>query len=86
MNTLTDPVAIRALLDRHGFHFSKSLGQNFLIDASVPELIAEAVQADENSGVLEIGPGIGCLTAELSGRAGKVLAVELDNRLKPLLD
>ena len=86
MNTLTDPVAIRALLDRHGFHFSKSLGQNFLIDASVPERIAEAVQADENSGVLEIGPGIGCLTAELSGRAGKVLAVELDNRLKPLLD
>ena len=85
MKSLTDPMAIRALLDRHGFHFSKSLGQNFLIDASVPDRIADAVQADQNCGVLEIGPGIGCLTAELSDRAGKVLAIELDRRLQPLL-
>ena len=85
MNTLTDPTAIRLLLDRHGFRINKSLGQNFLIDASVPSRIAESVLADRDSAVLEIGPGIGCLTAELSVRAGKVLSVELDRRLRPLL-
>lgn len=85
MNQLTDPNEIRALLSRHGFHFSKSKGQNFLIDASVPARIAESAGADQNCGVLEIGPGIGCLTAELSKRAGKVLSVELDRSLQPLL-
>ncbi len=83
--SLTDADNIRALLNRHGFHFSKSLGQNFLIDSSVPVRIAESVRADSDCGVLEIGPGIGCLTAELSKRAGKVLAVELDRRLEPVL-
>ena len=85
MSKLTDPSEIRRLLDVYGFRFSKSLGQNFLIDASVPERIAESVGADRACSVLEIGPGIGCLTAELSKRAGQVLSVELDRRLQPLL-
>ena len=82
---LTDINEIRALLARHGFRFSKSLGQNFLTAAWVPERIAEAAGLDEQSGVLEVGPGVGCLTEQLSLRAGKVLAVELDKALKPVL-
>ena len=85
MSALTEPFEIRRLLDAYGFRFSKSLGQNFLIDASVPERIADSVGADRECSVLEIGPGIGCLTAELSARAGQVLSVELDRRLQPLL-
>ena len=84
-NALTDPDAIRALLSRHNFHFSRSIGQNFLVDAAIPARIAESIPADENCGILEIGPGIGCLTAELSRRAGMVLSVELDRRLEPVL-
>ena len=76
---------IRALLGRHGFHFSKAMGQNFLIDAAVPQAIAEGSGADAGCGVLEIGPGIGCLTAQLARRAGKVVSVELDKRLLPVL-
>ena len=76
---------IRALLDRHGFRFSKSMGQNFLIDPQVPADIAAASGADETCGVLEIGPGIGPLTAELARRAGKVVSVELDKTLLPVL-
>ena len=76
---------IKALLARHGFHFSKSMGQNFLIDPEVPRRIAEASGADAGCGVLEIGPGIGPLTAELAQRAGKVVAVELDRALLPVL-
>lgn len=76
---------IQALLRRHGFHFSKALGQNFLIESWVPRDIAAACGADANTGVLEIGPGIGPLTRELAGRAGKVLSVELDRRLLPVL-
>lgn len=82
---LCDYDTIRALLGRHGFHFSKSMGQNFLIDPQVPFDIAAASGADGQSGVLEIGPGIGPLTAELAQRAGKVVAVELDKSLLPVL-
>ena len=82
---LCDRDEIRALLGRHGFHFSKSMGQNFLIDPAVPAAIAEASGADNSCGVLEIGPGIGPLTAELAQRAGKVVAVELDRALLPVL-
>lgn len=82
---LCDYDTIRALLSRHGFHFSKSMGQNFLIDPEVPARIAEASQADRSCGVLEIGPGIGPLTAELAQRAGKVVSVELDSSLLPVL-
>ena len=76
---------IQDLLARHGFHFSKALGQNFLIDGSVPLNIAESCGADETTGVLEIGPGIGPLTQQLAKRAGKVVSVELDQRLYPVL-
>ena len=77
---------IRALLGRHGFHFSKSMGQNFLIEAAVPRAIAEGCDADESCGVLEIGPGIGCLTVQLAASAKKVVSVELDTRLLPVLE
>ena len=80
-----DFAAIEALLRRHGFHFSKSMGQNFLIDASIPAAIAEASGAGEDNAVLEIGPGIGALSHELCARAGKVVAVELDRALPPIL-
>ncbi len=76
---------IRALLERHGFHFSKSLGQNFLIDPAVPMDIAASSGADKSCGVLEIGPGIGPLTQELCRAAGKVVSVELDKALLPVL-
>ncbi|MBQ3134409.1 MAG: 16S rRNA (adenine(1518)-N(6)/adenine(1519)-N(6))-dimethyltransferase RsmA [Oscillospiraceae bacterium] len=76
---------IKALLARHGFHFSKSMGQNFLIESWVPEDIAASSRADKSCCVLEIGPGIGPLTGQLSDRAGKVVAVELDRTLLPIL-
>lgn len=76
---------IEALLARHGFRFSKSMGQNFLIEDWVPRDTAEACGADESIGVLEVGPGIGPLTRELAKRAGKVVSVELDHRLYPVL-
>ena len=82
---LTDYNEIRALLARHKFRFSKSMGQNFLTAAWVPEDIAASAVLDAETGVLEIGPGIGCLTRELSRRAGRVLSVELDKALKPIL-
>lgn len=82
---LTNPTEIKALLNRHGFRFSKAMGQNFLTAAWVPERIAQEAVSDDGTGVLEVGPGIGCLTAELSRRAGKVVAVELDERLRPIL-
>ena len=76
---------LRALLGRHGFHFSKSMGQNFLIDPAVPAAISAASQAEGSCGVLEIGPGVGCLTAELAERAGRVVSIELDQKLLPVL-
>ena len=82
---LTDYNEIRALLARHKFRFSKSKGQNFLTAAWVPEDIAASAELDENTGVLEVGPGVGCLTRQLSLRAGRVLSVELDRELKPVL-
>ena len=77
---------MKPLLAEHGFHFSKAKGQNFLIANWVPQQIAEDAGVDETAGVLEIGPGIGPLTQQLALRAGKVCAVELDHRLKPILD
>ncbi len=77
---------IKALLGRHGFRFSKSMGQNFLIQGWVPRDIADASGADQSCGVLEIGPGIGPLTVQLARRAGRVAAVELDRDLLPILD
>ena len=82
---LCDIHDINDLLSRHGFHFSKAKGQNFLTQSWVPREIAEAAGIDEICGVLEVGPGIGPLTEQLCLRAGKVLAVEVDERLRPVL-
>ena len=82
---LCDIETIRAVLGRHGFHFSKSLGQNFLTDESVPRRIAEMSGAAECGNAIEVGPGMGCLSAELCQRADKVVAVELDRALMPVL-
>lgn len=85
MERLTNISAVREILSRHGFTFSKALGQNFLINPSVCPRMAEAAITDDNTGILEIGPGIGVLTNELCQRAKKVVAVELDKRLIPVL-
>ncbi|MBQ9680521.1 MAG: 16S rRNA (adenine(1518)-N(6)/adenine(1519)-N(6))-dimethyltransferase RsmA [Ruminococcus sp.] len=89
MERLTDISNIRDILSRYGFTFSKALGQNFLINPSVCPRMAEAAVtgglSDASVGVLEIGPGIGVLTKELLQRAEKVVAVELDKRLLPVL-
>ena len=86
MINVCDINVMKPLLAEHGFHFSKAKGQNFLIAPWVPESIAVESGVEETVGVLEIGPGIGPLTQQLCLRAGKVCAVELDNRLKPILD
>ena len=86
MINVCDIQVMKPLLAAHGFHFSKAKGQNFLIAPWVPESIALESGVDETVGVLEIGPGIGPLTQQLSLRAGKVCAVEVDERLKPILD
>lgn len=82
---LCSPEELRVLLSRHGFRFSKSMGQNFLIDGRVPRDIAAASGANKDCGVLEIGPGVGSLTVELSKLAGQVVSVELDRSLLPVL-
>ncbi len=82
---LTDINEIKALLARHGFRFSKSMGQNFLCAQWVPEDIAAGSGADKATGVLEVGAGVGCLTVELSELAKKVVCVELDTSLQPIL-
>ncbi|MCH5297138.1 MAG: 16S rRNA (adenine(1518)-N(6)/adenine(1519)-N(6))-dimethyltransferase RsmA [Ruminococcus sp.] len=86
MKRLSDIGTIKDILSRHGFTFSKSLGQNFLINPSVCPRMAEFSGADSGVGVIEIGPGIGVLTNELCQLADKVVAVELDKRLLPVLD
>lgn len=86
MQNLSDISVVRDLLNRHGFKFSKALGQNFLINPIVCPRMAEVCGADENTGVIEVGPGFGVLTAELAKKAKKVVSIELDERLLPVLD
>lgn len=86
MQNLSDISVVRDVLSRHGFNFSKALGQNFLINPTVCPRMAENCGADENTGVIEIGAGIGVLTAELAKRAKKVVSIELDTRLLPVLE
>ena len=81
---LADISTIKKLIGADDFSFKKSLGQNFLTDPSVCPRMAEAA-ADERTGVLEIGPGIGVLTRALSDVAKRVVTVELDERLRPIL-
>lgn len=82
---LTNINTVRDILERHGFSFSKGLGQNFIINPDICPKIAENGNAQAGFGVLEIGTGIGVLTAELAKRADKVTAVEIDSRLLPIL-
>ena len=86
MQNLSDISVVKDLLNRHGFKFSKALGQNFLINPTVCPRMADACGADENTGVIEVGPGFGVLTAELAKKAKKVVSIELDERLLPVLD
>ncbi len=85
MIDVCDIGVMKPLLESYGFHFSKAKGQNFLIAPWVPETIAREAGVDGSSGVLEIGPGIGCLTQQLCMLAGKVCAIELDSQLEPIL-
>lgn len=82
---LCDINVIKPLLQKHGFHFSKSKGQNFLTQSWVPREIAEGAGIDETCGVLEVGPGIGPLTQALCENAAKVVSVEVDTSLAPIL-
>ncbi len=86
MLDLTNPSVVRGILDKNNFSFKKSLGQNFLIDSSVCPRMADNAVPDNSYGAIEIGPGVGVLTAQLSKRAKKVVAIEIDERLKPILD
>ncbi len=85
MDNLSNIGVIKEILSRHGFTFSKKLGQNFLINPTVCPKIAEMGNDAPGFGILEIGPGIGVLTNELAKRADKVAAVEIDDRLIPVL-
>lgn len=85
MDNLTSPRVVKSILDKHGFHFTKSLGQNFLIDDNILKKIVEAANLSKDDRILEIGPGIGTLTRELGTLAHKVVAVEIDQRLIPIL-
>ncbi len=86
MDRLSDIGTIKSILSRHGFSFSKALGQNFLVNPNVCPEMARLSGAGEGVGVIEIGPGIGVLTAELAKLADKVVSIELDKRLLPVLD
>ena len=85
MVTLGIPQNTIAILQKYRFHFQKKYGQNFLIDTSVLERIIKAAQIGKEDCVLEIGPGIGTMTQYLAERAGKVIAVEIDKALIPIL-
>ena len=86
MTELCNPAAVRRLLEAHGLAPKKSFGQNFLVNPLIPERIAEISAAGaEEGGVLEIGPGVGALTRELAARYDKVVAVEIDRGLIPVL-
>lgn len=82
---LTDLGTIRTLCEKYDFALSKGFGQNFIVNPGVPPKIVDAAGIDRRYGVLEIGPGIGVLTREIASRAGKVVAVEVDKRLPPVL-
>lgn len=85
MDKLYSTNTIRKIKEKHGFRLSKSLGQNFLTDGNIVNKIIEGAEVSENDLVIEIGPGIGVLTAAVASRAGKVVAVEIDSHLIPIL-
>lgn len=83
---IATPKRTKEILEKHGFSFKKSLGQNFLIDPNVLANIVSHASLNENVGVIEIGPGIGALTEHIARKAGKVVAYEIDGRLLPVLE
>ena len=85
MDRLSSHRATKDIVDKHGFKFSKSLGQNFLIDGNVIDKIIDGARVKEGDKVIEVGPGIGTLTREMAKRAEKVVAVEIDKNLIPIL-
>lgn len=86
MEKLVSPKVTKEIVERYGFKFSKSLGQNFLIDENILYKIIDGAEISKEDGVIEIGPGIGTLTQVLAERAGKVVAVEIDKNLLPILE
>jgi 16S rRNA (adenine1518-N6/adenine1519-N6)-dimethyltransferase len=82
---IATPTRTREILEKYGFSFKKSLGQNFLIDTNILQNIVDYAELTEESGAIEIGPGIGALTEQIAKRAGKVVAFEIDQRLLPIL-
>lgn len=85
MKDIATPVRTKAILEKYGFSFKKSLGQNFLIEPNVLSRIVDHAEVTDKTGVIEIGPGIGALTEQLARRAKKVVAFEIDQRLLPIL-
>ncbi|CAM4103939.1 16S rRNA (adenine(1518)-N(6)/adenine(1519)-N(6))-dimethyltransferase RsmA [Mesobacillus thioparans] len=83
---IATPVRTKEILDKYGFSFKKSLGQNFLIDTNILNRIVDHAELTDGSGAIEIGPGIGALTEQLAKRAEKVVAFEIDQRLLPILE
>ncbi len=83
---LYSPAVVKEVIEKHGFRFSKSLGQNFLIDGNIIDNIIEGSNIGIDDGIIEIGPGIGTLTQKLCESAGKVITIELDNNLLPILE
>lgn len=83
---IATPIRTRAILEKYGFSFKKSLGQNFLIDTNVLNRIVDHAELTAESGAIEIGPGIGALTEQLARRSKRVLAFEIDQRLLPILE
>lgn len=83
---LCDINTVKKILSRHGFTFSKALGQNFLVNPEVCPAMAQSLNADDKTGVIEIGAGVGVLTKELCAVAHRVVCIELDTRLMPVLD
>ncbi|MFU0800572.1 MAG: 16S rRNA (adenine(1518)-N(6)/adenine(1519)-N(6))-dimethyltransferase RsmA [Xylanivirga thermophila] len=84
--SLTSPKALNDIISRHGFSFSKTLGQNFLIDRNILDKIIDGANISPGDNVLEVGPGVGTLTRELAGKAKDVVAVEIDKALMPILE
>jgi 16S rRNA (adenine1518-N6/adenine1519-N6)-dimethyltransferase len=83
---IADKNVTRAILERHGFTFKKSFGQNFLTDTNILQKIVDTAEIDKNVNVIEIGPGIGALTEFLAENAAEVMAFEIDDRLVPILE
>ena len=85
MDRLSSHRATKSVVEKHGFKFSKSLGQNFLIDDNVIDRILSGARLSEGDKIIEVGPGIGTLTREMGKVADKVVAIEIDKTLIPIL-